>query len=1664
MSKNLQNTENPFLRLKMPPALPIKVTPKQYGGQKAKFTKAMEILETTITEIAQDAGHVTTQAERDKLKKYLLQTEEAIDKIQEFLDTHAEHESAQIQRDENYVDDELKAQADDFDEKHKKFVEIQTKIQKMVRKFDQDVEKAKLDAQSRRRGQSQSRSPTKKGELPKFVLSRDDDKFRLSDALKPDRLSHEATYLDFLNWEKNANSYAEINAISSKPHKVQVSALNNIIDVQLENHLSVQFNGVEEAPVFSEQNNSYMSSIKMYFQIKYPRPMRIFDYITASQSINESGPAWSRRVEGLAIAAEAHNLTADEWLKFKVVTGMEHKQVLRDKLLLKCNELDLAKIKEKINEDAATEAMAKSLEKSSTVFAVSQYSKDKTNMRYQGYRQVRQNQPQFRQPQQQHGPRGPQRFGMQQQQRQQPPFQPRGQQGTRPKQNFDLKCRVCGFHPYWNCRNHFKGDVKKQIEKYGHLVRGQGTFNQLEEDENTKDVSDFAPDGFVNKLFTNYVCANDVTMISAHDKYNRDRFGLPLMPNTRATPLTYVRVKQLNAPPPTEFSTTNPTTEVLAMFDTGATQSLMHIKLADECVIREIDHDDRINILTANHGGINVIGSVRLLIEYFGMKVREKVYICEGITDTHVFLSWQCAIALQVVPREYPLPLQHCNLEELERPIHNPFYNPAAIQANFVNAMEEANIQLQRLRIQNGEIEPRLAFSDENNDCVALEHLNKLFESYSIVFNTSVKKDIQIPKMKLRYRKDIPIVPYKCTSAIPTPYALREAARAEINGYVKDGIIAKVQPHEQIVWCAKSMFVAKEVAKTDGARHDHRLRQHLKPPSVRLVLDNRYQNKYLERDPYPFQSPKELAKSLPPSASVFIVVDLWKGYYQCPLEDEDQIDTTFMVHEMGCYKFLRAPQGCALSGDHFNRVTESLIEGIRGCIKLIDDILIFGQTIAETFHSFEQLLKRCKEKEFTLHPKKVQIGNKVTFAGFVITPNGISIDERKVIAIRDFKRPLSVTDMKSFVGLAVQFKESCPNLMGILKPLMDTTSTKVTPAIDEKGRKIKNSKRIIEWTPTLEEAFLKTKQALTNADGQVLAQYDPSLPLVIYTDASRLNGYGWVATQTTKEGQKKLIECGSATISESASRNFSVTELELMAIVIALKKMRLMTEGNTQIEVKTDHLPLVGLHSKPLDKMETKRLMKMMEKLSSFTYTVSYINGVRNEIADCLSRYPRPEKAEEEIDVINSLQAINEANYSQMPLTIHDIKKAASDDQDYQSLVKAIKDGIRPRNLPPQHAGRMYKSDWHMLGTDDNLVTMDDRILVPRQARKDLLNMLHRTHLGFKKMFYLASQLYFWHGMRKDISQVADVCEECNTVGNFKPKETLRPQFASRPMEMNAVDLAEYGKKSYLVHADRYSGYLWVYPLKGQTSSEVQTNLWRTFRMFGYPEKLQSDNGGQFSSDSFTTRCKNDGIVQVFISPLMSQSNGFIEKFVHITKNMIKKAKNQEHLAEMVMDYNQASNSSGLSPSQILMKTNVRTRLPMLKSAFRTISDEEIEKAIKEKNDAFKKQEQRFNRDARDLPELQIGQLVRIYNFKTRQWDLKAEIINKDVNRSYQLRTKNSTILWRNRRFVKEITRGLTEFDQTSAGRCLASSAAFKSSSSFRSLNFKNERLRRRRR
>ena len=77
---------------------------------------------------------------------------------------------------------------------------------------------------------------------------------------------------------------------------------------------------------------------------------------------------------------------------------------------------------------------------------------------------------------------------------------------------------------------------------------------------------------------------------------------------------------------------------------------------------------------------------------------------------------------------------------------------------------------------------------------------------------------------------------------------------------------------------------------------------------VRLVVDSKEINQFLERDAYPMQSTKELVRQIPPRAKFFLSVDFYKGYYQIPIAEEDELKTTFMLHSMGLYHFKKLPQ------------------------------------------------------------------------------------------------------------------------------------------------------------------------------------------------------------------------------------------------------------------------------------------------------------------------------------------------------------------------------------------------------------------------------------------------------------------------------------------------------------------------------------------------------------------------------------------------------------------------------------------------------------------------------------------------------------------------------------------------------------------------------------
>jgi hypothetical protein len=118
----------------------------------------------------------------------------------------------------------------------------------------------------------------------------------------------------------------------------------------------------------------------------------------------------------------------------------------------------------------------------------------------------------------------------------------------------------------------------------------------------------------------------------------------------------------------------------------------------------------------------------------------------------------------------------------------------------------------------------------------------------------------------------------------------------------------------------------------------------------------------------------------------------------------------------------------------------------------------------------------------------------VPFLGHVVSPEGITVDPGKVKKLLEWKTPTSVSEVRSFLGLAGYYQRFILNLSNI---------TKLVTEVLKKGRKY-------VWSDTCDEAFKHLKKLLTTS--LVLAQPDITKPFDIYCDASG-TGLGGVLMQ-----------------------------------------------------------------------------------------------------------------------------------------------------------------------------------------------------------------------------------------------------------------------------------------------------------------------------------------------------------------------------------------------------------------------------------------------------------------------------------------------------------------------------------------------------------------------
>ena len=168
----------------------------------------------------------------------------------------------------------------------------------------------------------------------------------------------------------------------------------------------------------------------------------------------------------------------------------------------------------------------------------------------------------------------------------------------------------------------------------------------------------------------------------------------------------------------------------------------------------------------------------------------------------------------------------------------------------------------------------------------------------------------------------------------------------------------------------------------------------------------------------------------------------------------------------------------------------------------------------------QQLYAKFSKCEFWL--------DKVHFLGHVVSSEGIAVDPAKIEAVVNWKAPKSVTEVRSFLGLAGYYRRFVEGFSRIAAPMT---------ALTRKGKKY-------EWTPKCEESFQELKRRLTSAP--ILILPTEGEPLTIYSDASKV-GLGAVLMQNGK-----VIAYGSRQLKEH-EKNYPTHDLEMAAVVFALK-------------------------------------------------------------------------------------------------------------------------------------------------------------------------------------------------------------------------------------------------------------------------------------------------------------------------------------------------------------------------------------------------------------------------------------------------------------------------------------------------------------------------------
>jgi transposase InsO family protein len=645
------------------------------------------------------------------------------------------------------------------------------------------------------------------------------------------------------------------------------------------------------------------------------------------------------------------------------------------------------------------------------------------------------------------------------------------------------------------------------------------------------------------------------------------------------------------------------------------------------------------------------------------------------------------------------------------------------------------------------------------------------------------------------------------------PYRTNPEETKEIQRQVQE-LLDKGYIRESLSPCAVPVIL---VPKKDG--------------SWRMCVDCRAINNITIRYRHPIPRLDDMLDELSGS-TVFSKVDLRSGYHQIRMKLGDEWKTAFKT-KFGLYEWLVMPFGLTNAPSTFMRLMNEVLRAFIGRFVVVyfDDILIYSSSLEDHLNHLRAVFDALRDARLFGNLEKCTFcTDRVSFLGYVVTPQGIEVDKAKIDAIQSWPTPTTVTQVRSFLGLAGFYRRFVKDFSTLAAPLNELTKKDV-PYV---------------WGAAQEEAFLILKDKLTHAPLLQLPDFNKTFELEC--DASGI-GLGGVLLQDGKP-----VAYFSEKLS-GPSLNYSTYDKELYALVRTLETWQHYLWPK-EFVIHSDHESLKHIRSQA---KLNRRHAKWVEFIESFPYVIKHKKGKDNVIADALSR---------------RYTLLSQLDFRIFGLET--IKEQYEHDADFKDVLQHCKEG----------------RTWNKFVINDGFVFRANKLCIPDSSvRLLLLQEAHggglMGHFGVKKTEDVLADHFFWPRMRRDVERFIARCTTCQ-----KAKSRLNPHGLYMPLPVPNVPWEDIsmdfvlglprtkkGRDSIFVVVDRFSKMAHFIPChKSDDATNVADLFFREIvRLHGVPNTIVSDRDTKFLSHFWRCLWAKLGTKLLFSTTCHPQTDGQTE-------------------------------------------------------------------------------------------------------------------------------------------------------------------------------------------